>query len=184
MLKRIGIIVVWVAATVGTAAITLAAVSSAGRQVADRPAVPVAGADLAARFAANTTTSTTAVASSSTTTTTAAATTTTASGVTTTTTSGPGATTTTAGTTTTVAKSQNLTFEQPGVGRVTISVEGSAVGYVSSVVLGSGYRAEVDDAGPEKVAVKFENEHREYVFTARVVDGTLQAGFSTDGGED
>ncbi len=48
MWKRVGVVVMWILATFGTASITLAAVSRVGGEVSDRPAIPVAGTDLAA----------------------------------------------------------------------------------------------------------------------------------------
>ena len=175
MLKRIGIVAAWVVATFATATITLAAVGRAGSEVSDRPAMPISGAELAARFATSTTARTvldTTVTSGTTATTTQPATTT-----------EPGSTTSTTPPTTTIG-AQHLTYEQPGVGRVTISVQGSSVTYVSSVVLGSGFHAEVSDHGPEQVEVHFEGEEGEYTFTASVHDGTLQAGFSGQSHDD
>ncbi|HEX9977312.1 MAG TPA: hypothetical protein VGB41_01680 [Acidimicrobiia bacterium] len=192
MLKRIGIVAAWVVATFATATITLAAVGRAGGEVSDRPAMPISGAELAARFATSTTTRTVldiTVTSGTTATTTEPVTTTrivpditVTSGTTATTTqpattNEPGSTTSTTPPTTTTG-AQKLTYEQPGVGRVTISVQGSSVTYVSSVVLGSGFHAEVSDHGPEQVEVHFEGEESEYTFTASVHDGTLRAGFS------
>ena len=182
VLKRIGFIVAWVVATFATATITLVAVGRAGSEVSERPAVPISSSELAARFAASTTV---AGATSATPVTTAAgAETTVAADVSSvpttisTTTTQPAGTTSPAAATSTTTTAQNLTYEQPGVGRVTISRSGSEVAYVTSVVLGSGYHAEVSNDGPEKVEVKFEGDSNEYVFTARVVDGVLQAGFS------
>ncbi|MFH1104621.1 MAG: hypothetical protein V1757_06725 [Actinomycetota bacterium] len=194
MLKRIGIVTAWVVATFATATITLAAVGRAGSEVSDRPAMPISGAELAARFATSTTTRTvldTTVTTGTTATTTQPVTTTrivpdtTVTSGTTAMTTQPVTTTEPGSTTsTTTTGAQNLTYEQPGVGRVTISVQGSSVTYVSSVVLGSGFHAEVSDHGPEQVEVHFEGEESEYRFTASVQDGTLQAGFSGQSHDD
>jgi len=200
VLKRLAVIVAWVVATFATATITLAAVGRAGGEVSDRPAVPISGVELAARFATATTTipgSTTVVpttlsptidttlAGGSTTTdgstTTGGSTTTTRSGTTTTT---PAPTTTTAPVATTTAASQTFTYEQENVGRVTIKVEGSKVTYVSSVVLGSRYSAHLEPED-DKVVVEFEgDESPDYTFTAEVKNGSLQAGFASSGHDD
>jgi hypothetical protein len=185
VLKRIGIVLVWLAATLGTATLTLAAVGRAGSEVSDRPAVPISGAELAARFASTT------IAGVSTT---QAGTTsevggTTTDGATTTvvadsapTTATTVATTETASTfdgTVTTETSQTQTFEKRDVGRVTIKVKGPEVIYVSSVVLGSGYSVHLEDTGAEsgRVVVTFEGGDAEFTFTARVVGGSLEAGF-------
>jgi len=180
VLKRLAVIVAWVVATFATATITLAAVGRAGGEVSDRPAVPISGVELAARFA----TATTTIPGSTTTdgsTTTGGSTTTTRSGTTTTT---PAPTTTTAPVATTTAASQTFTYEQENVGRVTIKVEGSKVTYVSSVVLGSRYSAHLEPED-DKVVVEFEgDESPDYTFTAEVKNGSLQAGFASSGHDD
>ncbi len=183
MLKRLAVIAAWVVATLATATITLAAVGAAGSEVSDRPAMPISSQDLAARFASTTTQPdvTTTAAATSTTPTTLAETTTSTS---TTSTTHPAPTTTVPSpTTTATAGGQTSTYEQPGVGRVTIKVSGSEVTYVSAVVLGSGYRVEVEKYGPPTVVVKFEERDPHFIFTAKVVGGSLQAGFSS-GGDD
>ena len=187
MLKRLAVIVAWVVATFATATITLAAVGRAGGEVSDRPAVPISGVELAARFATATTTipgSSTAVPTTlpPTIDTTLAEGSTTTDGSTTTT--ATTTTTTASGTTTTTAASQTLTYEQENVGRVTIKVEGSKVTYVSSVVYG-GYHVEGYEPEDGKVVVVFEgDETPDYTFTAEVKNGSLQAGFASSGDDD
>lgn len=179
MLKRVAVIAAWVVATMATATITLAAVGAAGREVSVRPAMPISSTELAARFAATTTTqpasgttlgTTTAPSTLAETTTSTSATTSTTQPVSTTTAPPP--------TTTSASAGQTTTYEQPGVGRVTIKVSGGDVTYVTSVVLGSGYHVEVDDRGPEKVVVKFERDGGDYTFVAKVGSGGLEAGFT------
>jgi hypothetical protein len=184
VLKRLAVVAAWVIATMATATITLAAVGAAGREVSVRPAVPISSTELAARFAASSTTqpgSTTSLGVTSTTPTTLAETTTSTS----TSTTHPATTTTAPPSTTTAGSSgQTSTYEQPGVGRVTIKVSGDQVTYVTSVILGSGYHVEVGDAGPEKVVVKFEKDGGDYTFVARVGSGGLEAGFSAGESDD
>ena len=61
VLKRLGVILLWLLATIGTVSLTYAAVTQADRAVTDAPAGPVAGADIAARIATTTTAAGTAV---------------------------------------------------------------------------------------------------------------------------
>lgn len=175
MMKRLGVIVLWVLASIGTASLTYAAVTQAGRAVGEDPSTPVAGADIAARLATTTAPTTPEVATTAPVApddTTAAATSTTRPPSITTTTAAP---TTTSGPTTTapaVTAPSVVWHTVPGVGVVGVSVSGDQVTLVSATPV-APYHAEVDDTGPEHVDVKFESESAEYRVRAEVRDGEL-----------
>lgn len=168
MLKRLGVIVVWLLATLGTASLTYAAVSQADRAVGDAPAVPVAAADIAARVSTTVPVSSTLPAEPSTTT--PAGVTTTSVAVTTSTTtlassSATGAPGTTIATSTSSGTTQAAHTEYktiPGVGTVGVSVSGDSVTLLSVQPV-APYDFEVEHSGPEQVEVEFwwgENEHK------------------------
>lgn len=178
-MRRIAIGMLWVLAATGTATLTHAAVTLAGNEVADRPAVPVAASDVAARLAvpdttvpATTTPATTPDPSETTVTSEGGATvpppiTTTIPQVSTTT-----PTIAVAGTTTTGAAPSTEWKTVSGVGTVGVAVQGSAVSLVSASPM-NPYRAEVTNAGPEKVEVEFEAEDSEFKVIAAVEGGVL-----------
>jgi hypothetical protein len=176
VLKRLGVLLIWVLATIGTASLTYAAVTQADRAVGDNPTLPVAGADIAAQIPVTTTTAPTSSTTGAVITTTTIGVPT--SGVTTTTlatsttaTSPP--TTAGASTTTTVATASSPQWKTvPGVGTVGVAVSGSSVTLVSATPV-APYHIEVDDNGPEKVDVKFESETMEYRVRAEIIGGTL-----------
>jgi hypothetical protein len=174
VLKRLGVILLWLLATVGTASLTYAAVTQADRAVTDAPAGPVAGADIAARIATTTTaagTDTTgAVATTTTTTVTVPTTAVTSTTVVTGTTLSPPTTTAASTTTTSAASPQWKTV--PGVGTVGVSVAGTAVTLISATPV-APYSVDVEAAGPEKVEVDFESGETRYRVRAEVVDGEL-----------
>ncbi len=196
MWKRIGVVVIWVLAAVGTTSITLAAVSQVGGQVTEQAAGPIDSAELAAARAAAiaqtpavTPESTVASAGSEPTATstiawvdvgsastvpeaaeaTSTTTTTTAPAVTPSTTAAP-TTTTTPPPTTTVAPEQ-VTTTLIG-GKVTVQRSGSNVTLVSAVPH-SGFWAEVESSGPISVSVEFESESHESKYEAKVDGGLL-----------
>ena len=178
MLKRIGVVVVWLLATLGTAALTYAAVSQADRAVSDDPAMPVSAADIAARVSTAVTTAPEGSTSTSTTapvaSTTSVATTATAPVTTTTT---PAATTTT-----TAPQSQTEWKTVSGVGVVGVFIDGDEVSLISASPV-NPYHAEVEENGPERVEVKFEAESSEYRVRAEVRDGRLVWEVSSGGGD-
>jgi hypothetical protein len=167
MLKRIGVVAVWLLATLGTASLTYAAVSQAGEAVGDNPAVPVAASDIAARVSTTVAGATTTVATTIGTTTTP----TTDGTVGSTTTSIPSATTA-AATTTTGAAAHTEWKTVPGVGTVGVSVSGGSVSLVSAQPVAPFY-VELERGGPEQVVVKFESEGSEYQVQAEVHQGAL-----------
>jgi hypothetical protein len=172
MLRRIGVLVVWILATMGTAALTYAAVSSAGRAVGENPAAPVAGAAIAARI--STTTLSVTDGSSSTTVSLPEPTITSPTGPTTTIsgTTNPTVTTTTVVTGTTSGAATQHWKTVPGVGTVGVSVSGDTVLLVSVTPV-SPYHVDVKDDGPEKVEVEFDSESAEYNVRATIEDGEL-----------
>lgn len=187
MLKRLAVILAWVLATIGTASLTYAAVSRVGPDAGDRPGVPVASQEIAARVAATSTTvaATTSTATTSTTTATGEPSTTLPA----TTTSTNAATTTGAApaTTTTTASGVQTAYRTTPGGTVGVSVSGSSVSFLSAQPA-SGFSADVEDTGPEKVEVEFDGESAEYTVRASVVDGslvwTVEGGPESGGGGD
>jgi len=179
VLKRIAVIVAWVVATLATASITLAAVDQAGRQVSDRPAVPVAAEDLSARV---TSTTTTTEPPPETTTTEAIDGSTTTSEAVTTTSTAPSASATTTSTTAPQASSTTTAPPSPATkskatagGTVVVSVSGSTLTLISAVPA-QGYDVEVESPGPgEEVEVWFEkrDETVEYRVRASAEDGDV-----------
>lgn len=188
MLRRIGVVVIWSLATLGTASLTYAAVSSAGRAVGNDPSAPVAGAEIAARISTTTTTTIAAVEGSSTTTfafgETTITTATTLPGTTTTAPAGPP--TTAAPVVTTTATTTQHWKTVPGVGTVGVAVSGDEVTLVSATPV-TPFHVDVEDDGPEKVEVEFDSESAEYQVRATVQDGELvwevdQSGEGSEGG--
>ena len=196
MWKRLGVIVLWVLATLGTASITLAAVSRVGGEVSDRPAIPVAGADLTALQVATTvqvsetaevvttatqpTSDTSAGESGASTTepedasivtvTSIASSTTSTSVVSSTTTTGaPAATTTTS-----AAPQAPVTTVLVG-GTVTVQQAGGSVTLISAIPasVGGPWTAEVKNSGPNQVKVEFESESHESNYQAEISNGEL-----------
>jgi hypothetical protein len=184
MWKRFGVIALWVMATVGTASITLAAVSQVGGQVSERPAVPIAGADLVipTTVAAPSTSSSTVTTVAPTTTEPVASTVTTqatsTTHATTTTATNPATTTTVASTTTAV--SQSVTTSLIG-GTVTVRHSGSTVTLISAVPA-SGFTADVESGGPNQVEVEFKSGNHESKYHASISDGRLDV--ETEEGDD
>ena len=173
VLKRLGVILLWLLATIGTVSLTYAAVTQADRAVTDAPAGPVAGADIAARIATTTTTAGTDTTGAvvTTTTVTVPATAVTATTVVTGTTLSP-PTTAAASTTTTTSAASPQWKTVPGVGTVGVSVAGTAVTLVSATPV-APYSVDVEDDGPEKVEVEFESGETRYRVRGEVVDGEL-----------
>ena len=170
MLKRLGVMLLWLLATIGTASLTYAAVTQADRAIGDAPAGPVAGADIAARISTTTAPAADTTVAATTTTTlppVSGSTTTLAPSVTVT--SPP--TTVTASTTTSAAASTEWKTV-PGVGTVGVAVSGDSVTFRSAQPV-APYRADVEDDGPESVVVEFESESADYVVRAEVRDGQL-----------
>jgi hypothetical protein len=167
MWKRIGVVAAWIAATVATSAITLAAVGQAGGEVSDRPAMPVSAQELAARVAPVSTSSSAAVS-----TTLGAATTTSGATSTTTTLATPP---TTSGSTGTSAPAGPVTESRttPG-GTVTVTLDGSVLS-LASAIPAQGFDADIDSEGPSEIEVKFEkhDESVDYIIRASVDDGEI-----------
>jgi hypothetical protein len=188
MFKRIGVVTLWVLATVGTASITLAAVGQVGDRVTQQAAIPIDSADLLASPAIAALASTTTVPATTTapdevtttitdltepTTTTSAATGTTTAGTPTTTSSFATSTTTSSSTTTTAAPvGVNSSYALEG-GTVTIHHSGDSVSYVSGLPKGSGWSMEVKNRGPSQVVVEFESDSHESRFSVEVDNGEL-----------
>jgi hypothetical protein len=175
VLKRLGVIIVWLLATLGTASLTYAAVSQAGRAVGDTPAVPVAAADIAARVSTSVAVSSTLAAEPSTTSSTDITTTSIGAGTSTTTLASSGTTTasgstSTTGTTTPSAHTEYKTI--PGVGTVGVSVSGDSVTLVSVQPV-APYDFEVEHSGPDHVEVEFTSVVTEYKVRAEVENGVV-----------
>lgn len=200
MLKRFGVVLAWLLAALGTASLTYAAVSQAGRAVGDDPAMPVSASDIAARVSTTITAASdtvTALDGATSTTEPGAATTvvvptgpgTTAPGSATTMTTAPttttsaSASTTTTSATTTTAAAHTEWKTVSGVGVVGVSVAGDQVTLVSASPV-DPYHAEVEENGPERVEVKFESESAEYRVRAEVRDGQLVWEVSSSSGDD
>ena len=172
MWKRIALVAAWVVATLATAAITLAAVSQAGHEVSERPAVPVSAEDLAASVAGGSTSSTlesavpTAGATSTTTTTAGSSTTASSSTV------AAGGSSTTSGSTVVAVFTESRTT--PG-GTVTVAVSGSTL-TLSSAIPAQGFDADIESNGSTEVEVKFEkhDDPVEYRVKARLEDGEIR----------
>ncbi|MCH7844209.1 MAG: hypothetical protein IH850_00050 [Acidobacteria bacterium] len=186
MMRRVGIVVAWLAATMVAILIASTAVGSVRGQVTDVPAIPTAGT--AALLATTTTTigeqattstpPTTDGSAAPTTTitvppTASSTTTTTAPASTPTTTSPPAPTTTTTTTTTTTVPPRPAvtTYSLIG-GQVWISADEPDVVFVNAVPK-AGFSVEIDKAGPEEVRVEFESSDHESSFRARWKDGEL-----------
>ncbi|MBI5158068.1 MAG: hypothetical protein HZA58_08680 [Acidimicrobiia bacterium] len=175
MLRRLGVIVVWLLATLGTASLTYAAVSQAGGAMGDAPAVPVAAADIAARV--STTVSSTLLtepsttASADTTTTSVGAATPTTVAAFSGTTVASGSTNTTSASTTATQGSHTEYRTIPGVGTVGVSVSGDSVTLVSVQPV-APYDFEVEYSGPDQVEVEFWGDN-EYKIHAEAEDGVV-----------
>jgi len=184
VLKRLGVILLWLLATVGTVSLTYAAVTQADRAVTDAPAGPVAGADIAARIATTTTAAGTDTTGAvvTTTTVTVPATAVTATTVVTGTTLSP-PTTAAASTTTTTSAASPQWKTVPGVGTVGVSVAGTAVTLVSATPV-APYSVDVENDGPERVEVDFESGETRYRVRAEVVDGEIDWDVSQEAEED
>ena len=191
MMRRVGIVVAWLAATMVAMLIAATAVGSVRGQVTDVPAIPNAGT--AALLAATTTT---AVAESSTTTSAAPTidptTTTTAavtpSSSTTTTTTTPSSTPTTTSpppttTTTTVPPGPAITTYTLIGGQVWISADEPDVAFVNAVPK-AGFSVEVEKSGPTEVEVKFESADHQSEFRARWNDGELDIDIDEESEDD
>ena len=186
-MRRVGIVVAWLAATMVAMLIAATAVGSVRGQVTDVPAIPSAGA--AALLAMSTTTTVLGPSTTNTPTTTdgtvaptttitvpptaSSTTTTTAPASTPTTTSPPAPTTTTTTTTTTTVPPRPAvtTYSLIG-GQVWISADEPDVVFVNAVPE-AGFSVEIDKAGPEEVRVEFESSDHESSFRARWKDGEL-----------
>jgi len=171
MWKKVGVVVVWVLAAVGTTSITLAAVSQVGGQVIEGAAAPIDSAEIAAARAAiaagpepvqpatpptigsSTTTSTVAwvdVGSASTA----------VSPVATTSAASPA-----------LVEPVQVTTTLEG-GSITVQRSGSTLTLVSALP-NSGYWVELDASGPTVISVEFESEVHDSYYEATVVDGEL-----------
>jgi len=176
MWKRVGVIALWVLATVGTASITMAAVNQVGERVTQQAAVPIDSEDLLASPAVQALALTTTVPPTtvdSVATTTSAATSSTLADSTTTTAASSSTTSPPASTSTT--SSQGVTVSRSLVGgTVRITYSGNSVTYVSAVPAAGGlWTVEVKNHGPEEVVVEFESEDHESHFKASVENGEL-----------
>jgi len=184
MMRRVGVAVAWVVATMVAMLIAATAVGSVRGQVTDVPAIPFAGT--AALLAMSTTTTVLGPSTTSTPPTTngtaapttaiadpppASTTTTTTLPAATTTTTSPQAPTTTT-TTTVPAEPQVLPPYELIGGLVTISVDDPNV-YLVAATPKAGFSVEIDKAGPGEVRVEFESSDRESSFRARWEDGEL-----------
>lgn len=180
MLRRLGVIVLWVLATVGTASITLAAVGQVGEHTTEQAAVPIDSADLRSspaiqRLATTTTTTTAAITTvpiDPTATSITLGTTTSTSAATQT-----GSTSSTAApaTTTATTAASEVVWSHMNGGSIAVRVQGDAVTLVTVQVTGSGWIAEIKNQGPESVVVELENESLdlETHFQATVEHGEL-----------
>lgn len=174
MLKRIGVVVLWILATIGTASITLAAVSSVGDHVTEQAAVPIDSEDLLASPAVQALASTTTTTTEATAATVADTSTTTGPSTTTTTASTGGTTGTTTGTsstTTTAAQGETVARTLVG-GTVIVYHQGNSVTFVSGTAA-SGFSMEKKKGGPDEVIVEFESESHESHYQATVENGQL-----------
>lgn len=171
MLKRLGVILLWLLATIGTASLTYAAVTQADRAIGDAPAGPVAGADIAARISTTTAPVEEATAATTTTTTLSLVTDSTATTVSPSTTIASPPTTVSASPTTTAAASTQWKTV-PGVGTVGVAVSGDSVTFKTAQPV-APYDVDVEDDGPETVVVEFESESADYLVRAEVRDGQL-----------
>jgi hypothetical protein len=195
MWKRIGVVVLWILATLGTASITLAAVSRVGGEVTERPAVPVAGADLATTTIQRSTSAASGTAAPSGTaavdpiaviesTSTSAAVPVASSAPTNTTSptttiaspspAGPSATpsSTTSTTTTTAPTPQPPVSTVLVGGTVTVQQTGNSVTLISAVP-SLGFTAEIEKSGPSKVEVEFTSSSHESQYHAEIGGGVL-----------
>ncbi len=183
-MRRLGVVVLWLLAALGTASLTYAAVSSAGSAVGENPSPPVAGADIAARISTTTSGVEIVVTSTSLPVTTAVPP---SMPLTTTTLAGGGTSTTVS--TTTVTTTTGTTTQHwktvPGGGTVGVAVSGGSVTLVSATPV-APYQVDVEDDGPEKVEVEFDSEAAEYRVRAEIHDGQLiwQVEQSGEGGDD
>jgi hypothetical protein len=182
MWKRIGVVAVWILATLGTASITLAAVSRVGGEVTERPAVPVAGADLATTTIQPSTSEVSgitapvgtaaiepgAVVESTSTSGAAPA----PSNTTSPTTIIASPSTTSPVSTSTTAASYTAPPTYLVGGTVTVQVMGNNVTLIAAVPL-SGFTADIEKAGPSKVEVKFKSANHESKFKAEISGGVL-----------
>ena len=184
MWKRIGVVAVWILATLGTASITLAAVSRVGGEVTERPAVPVAGADLATTTIQPSTSEpsgTTAPVGTvavepgavveSTLTSVAAPVSSSAPPNSTSPTSTVASPPTTSSTSTTTTKLVG--------GTVTVQQSGNSVTLISAVPI-SGFTADIEKAGPSKVEVKFKSSSHESKYQAEIRNGVLDIQIEED----
>jgi len=169
-MKRVGVVVVWVLAAVGTTSITLAAVSQVGGQVTERAVGPIDSADLAAARAA-------AMAQAPTATQEGPAPQTIGDTVTTPiprvdispTSTAPQAVS--AIPTTSVPAVEQVTTTLTG-GTVTVNRSGSTVTLVSAVP-NSGFWTELEESGPGQVVLEFESSSHGSNYEAAVANGKL-----------
>lgn len=175
VLKRLGVIVVWLLATLGTASLTYAAVSQAGGAMGDAPAVPVAAADIAARVSTTVAVPATLPTEPSPTVS-ADGTTTSVGGETSTTVASPTTAAASGGTsptTTTTAPPAHTEWKTiPGVGTVGVSVRGDSVTLVSAQPV-APYDVDVEYSGPDHVEVEFNSGETEYKVHAEAEGGVV-----------
>lgn len=172
MIRRVGVVVAWLAATMVSMLIAATAVGSVRGQVTDVPAIPSAGTALLATTTTVVTESSTTGAPPTTDVPTPTTTVATPSTITTTTTSTTSTTVPTSTTTTTAPNGPVVTTYRLDGGEIRISALEPHVNLVSAFPFG-GFSVEVDEAGPEEVGVEFESSDHESSFRARWKDGEL-----------
>jgi len=165
MWKRLAIVAGWVVATSATAAITLAAVGQAGREVADRPAVPISAEDLVAGVGESTSTTQATTSTTSTVATGGSA----ASSSTSTTESG--SSTTIGGTILPGLITESRTT--PG-GTVSVTASSGKL-TLSAAIPAQGFTAEINTSGPTEIEVRFEShdDSAEYRVKASLESGEI-----------
>jgi hypothetical protein len=168
MLKRLGVVVAWLVATFATASLTLAAVTRVGEQV-DAGALPVSGADIAARVNSSSTIDVTTTAPTPVTTEPANSTTTTTTIASTSTTRPTTSTSTTGSIVVSVVPEWQYT---PG-GSVAVTVTGDVVALVVATPA-AGFDLDVNETGPDRVEVDFESSTCFYRVRAEAEDGVIE----------
>lgn len=178
MWKRIAVVVAWVVATFATAAITLAAVGQAGRQVSERPELPVSAADLMAGIDTSTSTSTSTEGTTSTTPTTTAGGSLPSSSTTSTTAATSGSSTTSGGT---ILMGTIHESRTTAGGTVSVTATGETL-MLASAIPAQGFSAEIHTSGTTEIEVRFESHDGsiEYRVKARLEDGEIRWEIRTD----